>query len=29
MNGNQINNNMRTNTPVQNRNVGNTTYVSN
>lgn len=29
MNGNQINNNMRTNTPVQNRNIGNTTYVSN
>lgn len=29
MNGNQINNNMRTNTPAQNRNVGNTTYVSN
>ena len=29
MNGNQINNNMRRNTPVQNRNVGNTTYVSN
>lgn len=29
MNGNQINNNMRTNTPVQNRNVGNTTFVSN
>lgn len=29
MNGNQINNNMRTNTPVQNKNVGNTTYVSN
>ena len=29
MNGNQINNNMRTNTPVQNRNVDNTTYVSN
>lgn len=29
MNGNQINNNMRTNTPIQNRNVGNTTYVSN
>ncbi len=29
MNGNQINNNMRTNTHVQNRNVGNTTYVSN
>lgn len=29
MNGNQINNNMRTNTTVQNRNVGNTTYVSN
>lgn len=29
MNGNQINNNMRTNTPVQNRNVGNTIYVSN
>ena len=29
MNGNQMNNNMRTNTPVQNRNVGNTTYVSN
>ena len=29
MNGNQINNNMRTNTPLQNRNVGNTTYVSN
>lgn len=29
MNGNQINNNMRTNTPVQNRNAGNTTYVSN
>lgn len=29
MNGNQINNNMKTNTITQNRNVGNTTYVSN